>query len=172
MSLHHRSKHWVDDFNQRRHQPIALEDVWRTKWWSHRQFTFLLSIAEVNAVNSRARARDTTAEPMLDFRRQLAKAMLENKIDNQGQLHCSPIRPRKRSRMSYVEMHELLTKPEYTGKWDNLTNDWKKVGTKYLKGCCATCTFLCRTYCSCNKKAIMCRKCWGDHKQECSNTLF
>ena len=73
----------MDDFNQRRHQPIALEDVWRTKWWPHRQFTFLLSIAEVNAVNSRARARDAAAVPMLDFRCQLAKAMLENKIDNQ-----------------------------------------------------------------------------------------
>jgi len=32
MLLHNRSKHWVDDVNNRRHDPIGLEDVWPTKW--------------------------------------------------------------------------------------------------------------------------------------------
>lgn len=57
MSRHNRSKHWVDDVNNRRHDPVGLEEVWRTKWWAFWQFTFLCSVAEVNAVNSRARAR-------------------------------------------------------------------------------------------------------------------
>lgn len=172
MSRHNRAKHWVDDFNQRRHQPIGLEDAWKTTWWPHRQFTFLLEVAEVNAVNSRSRARKKPAEPQLVFRRQLAKAMLQNKIDSHGNLQCSPIRPRKRARMSDVVQHKLLTKPTYTGIWDNSKNDWKEVNTEYLKGRCSTCSSEVRTYCSCNKKVLMCTDCWGMHKQQCNNTLF
>ena len=53
MPRHNRTNHWVDDFNQRqrRHQPISLEEAFKTKWWPHRQFTFVLSVAETNAVN-------------------------------------------------------------------------------------------------------------------------
>jgi hypothetical protein len=47
-SRHNSAKHWVDDVNNRCHDP-SLEDVWATKWWPNRQFTFLLSVAEVNA---------------------------------------------------------------------------------------------------------------------------
>ena len=57
LSRHNRAKHWVDDVNNRRHDPIGLEQVWATKWWPNRQFTFLLSVAEVNAVQARARAK-------------------------------------------------------------------------------------------------------------------
>jgi hypothetical protein len=172
MSRHNHSKHWVDDFNQRRHQPIALEDVWKTTWWPHRQFTFLLSVAEVNSINSRARARRQSAEQQLDFRCQLAKGMLENTIDDYGNLCCSPVRPRKRSRMSYVEQHSLETKPNFMGLWDNSTKYWTKVKTKYLKSKCSSCSREIRTYCSCNKSVPMCQECWGKHKQQHSNTLF
>jgi hypothetical protein len=44
----------VDDVNNCRHDPIGLEETWGTKWWAMQQFTFLCSVAEVNAVNSRA----------------------------------------------------------------------------------------------------------------------
>ena len=90
----------MDDFNQRqrRHQPISLEEAFKTKWWPHRQFTFVLSVAETNAVNSRARARNEPAESQLDFRKQLAKQMMEIMIDAVGNVPFSPIRPRKRIR--------------------------------------------------------------------------
>jgi len=32
------------------------------KWWPNRQFTFLLSVAEVNAVQNRARAKKKTGD--------------------------------------------------------------------------------------------------------------
>ncbi len=54
MSHHNCNKHWVDDVNNRCHDPIGLEDVSATKWWPTRQFTFICSVAEVNAVNSQA----------------------------------------------------------------------------------------------------------------------
>ena len=40
---------------------MGLEDVWATKWWPHHQFTFtfICTMAEVNANNSIARARDS-----------------------------------------------------------------------------------------------------------------
>ena len=55
-SRHNCAKHWVDDVNNLCHDP-SLEDVWATKWWPNWQFTFLLSVAEVNTVQARARAK-------------------------------------------------------------------------------------------------------------------
>ena len=46
------AKQWVDDVNNCWHDPIGLEEVWGTKWWVMHQFTFLCSVAEVNAVQS------------------------------------------------------------------------------------------------------------------------
>ncbi len=33
-SRYSRAKHWVDDVNNRCHDPIGLEEVWGTKWWA------------------------------------------------------------------------------------------------------------------------------------------
>ncbi|KAL7477985.1 hypothetical protein ACHAW6_003774, partial [Cyclotella cf. meneghiniana] len=46
ISRHNRAKHWVDDHNKRRHAPIYLDQMWKTKWWPTRQFTFLVGILE------------------------------------------------------------------------------------------------------------------------------
>jgi hypothetical protein len=59
---HNIAKHWVDDVNNRRHAPIGLQDIWATKWWPHRQFTFMCLVAEVNANNSRACALGKPAD--------------------------------------------------------------------------------------------------------------
>ena len=83
-SRHNRSKHWVDDVNNRRHDPVGLEEVWRTKWWPFCQFCFLCSVAEVNAVNSQARARRCATMPQLDFRTRLAKGLLNNRLNDYG----------------------------------------------------------------------------------------
>ena len=66
-SRHNRAKHWVDDVNNRRHAPIGLEEMWRTKWWPNRQFTFILSVVELNCVQARARGRKEPVEPTLTF---------------------------------------------------------------------------------------------------------
>ena len=52
ISRHNLAKHFVDDVNNRRHDPIGLDQGWPTKRWDHRQLAFFLSVAEVNAVNS------------------------------------------------------------------------------------------------------------------------
>jgi hypothetical protein len=94
-SRYTRGKHWVDDVNQRRHDPIGLEEVWGMKWWPMRQFTFLCLIAEVNAVHSWARARNTILMPQLDFCRVLAQQMMENIIDTPVIPELPPMRIRR-----------------------------------------------------------------------------
>lgn len=119
LSNHNHSKHWVDDVNNRRHDPIGLEQVWHTKWWPTCQFTFICSVAESNAVHSKARAMKAPATPQLEYRRKLAKLMLNNRIQDDGSRLASPIRPRKRARESIEREHELVSQPLYTGRWDN-----------------------------------------------------
>ena len=170
ISRHNKAKHWVDDVNNQRHAPIGLEDVWGTKWWPDRQFTFLCSVSEVNACMSRARGRGLPAEETLSFRRQLAKQMLENNISESGLVPCAPVRLRKRYRRSGELEHTLEKRPPFTGIWDSRKNSWGKVRSKYLKTKCSSCKFECRTYCSCNRKVSMCMNCWGDHKRMCNDT--
>ena len=87
----------MDDVNNRRHDPIGLEQVWHTKWWPTRLFTFICSVAEVNAVYSRARGRKAIPEPQLEFCRKLSLGMLENNLDDEGVSINYPIRHKKRS---------------------------------------------------------------------------
>ncbi len=51
---HNHAKHWVDDHNNRRHAPIGLDQMWKTKWWPTRQFAFLVGIVDVNEINMQA----------------------------------------------------------------------------------------------------------------------
>ena len=108
------AKHWVDDINNRRHDPIGLEEVWGTKWWAMRQFTFLCSVAEVNAVQSRARAKNETTMPQLDFRRKLAQQMIENNIDAPVIPELPPMRIRRAS----IVAHDLRKQKRGEGMWN------------------------------------------------------
>jgi hypothetical protein len=65
--IDNKGKHWVDDVNNRCHDPIGLETTWKTKWWPNRQITFLMLIAEVNAGQAHACARDKKPDPTLSF---------------------------------------------------------------------------------------------------------
>ena len=168
---HNNSKHWVDDVNQRRHAPIGLEDVWATQWWPHRQFTFLLSVAEVNANNSLARAKNESAEHQITFRKLLAEEMMYNKLTESGGVRNSPIRARKRSRQSLEPEHELVKKPKWTGKYDAAAKCWTQSPVEYLKHACKTCKRKIRTYCICNKACPMCSACFAQHCINVNSTV-
>ena len=170
LSRHNRCKHWVDDVNNRRHDPIGLEQVWHTKWWPTRQFTFICSVVESNAVQCRARARKEPATPQLQFRRALALQMMTNKIEDSGNALSSPGSRSKRLRAVLCAEHELCTRPCYTGKWDLAKNTWTKVGTIYAKIKCSGCPTKMRTYCRCNKQLPLCTECYAMHLSECNNT--
>ena len=171
LSRHNHAKHWVDDVNNRRHDPIGLEEVWHTKWWPTRQFTFLCSVAESNAVHSLARAKKSLPTPQIDFRRRLAKCMLYNRIGDDGVRRGSPLRVKKRSRASLVVEHGLVSRPPYTGNWSNSLNTWTRISTIYAKTKCATCKNRVRTYCQCNKRVCMCTTCFGNHMVAINSTI-
>jgi hypothetical protein len=135
---HHitRGKHWVDKVNKRCHAPISLESAWKTKkWWANRQFTFLLSVAEVNAGMAQACAKKESAQPVLDFRKALAKRMLENKLNQYGEAPNSLICPRRVSNTPHV----LKKRDNRKGKYDPERGAFKQVSTVYLARPCTGC---------------------------------
>ncbi len=101
-SRHNKGKHWVDDVNNCCHDPIGLENTWKTKWWPNRQFIFLMLIAEVNAGQAWARAKDEKPDPTLTFRRKLAMQMMTNKMQENGAVAASPPRRTLRSSTCHV----------------------------------------------------------------------
>ena len=124
LSGHNRGKHQVEDVNSRWHNPIGLEDVWATKWWPHRQFTFLASVAEPNNVNARARGRGAPADPRLDFRRQLAKGIPENIIGHHSRVVPDSPARNLRPRCHMATRHELMTHPKFTCGCDTSSQCW------------------------------------------------
>ena len=118
LSCHNHSKHWVDDVNNRRHNHIGLDQVCHTKLWPKRQFTFICSVSEANAVSSRARGRKVIHEPQLEFRRKLALGRLENNLGDEGMSINYPIIHKKRSRGPGNLGHELVSRPTHTGMWN------------------------------------------------------
>jgi hypothetical protein len=161
-SRHNRRKHWVDDVNKRRHAPISLESAWNTKWWANCQFTFLLSVAEVNAGIAQARAKKETARPMLDFRRALAKLMLENRLNQYREAPNSPIRPRWVSNTPHV----LKKRDKHEGRYDPERRQFKQVRTVFLARPCSGCRKDTRDYCSCDPSLDLCSSCFGAHRLE------
>ena len=85
-----------------------------TKWWPNRQFTLLLSMAEVNAGMAKARAEKAPADSVLAFQKRLAKLMLVNKVNDNGMAPNSPIRPRRTSN----PIHLFRKREQYQGKYD------------------------------------------------------
>ncbi len=63
---------------------------------------------------AQARAMKVQAQPVLDFRKKLAKQMLENKLNEHGGAPNSPICPRRAS----DAIHILKKREKYQGKWD------------------------------------------------------
>ena len=80
MANHNTSKHCADDVNNRMHAPIGLQDIWATKRSPHHQFTFICSVADVNANNSIACATNTPAMYQVKFRKLLSEQMTFNKL--------------------------------------------------------------------------------------------
>jgi hypothetical protein len=142
-----------------------MTQVWQTKWWPNRQFTFLLSVAEVNCVQAMARARKDVPESTLTFCKKLAMLMLKNKIQSNGVAAASPLRLRVRT--SSVDM--LRKQATREGKWNHSSRAFNKVNSNYVRYPCFNCKTPIRTYCACDPGAPLCSICFGLQAQEHGN---
>ncbi len=148
--------------NNRCHDPIGLENTWKTKWWPNCQFTFLMSIAEVNAGQARARARDEKPYPTLTFRRKLAMQMMTNKIQDNGVVAAPP--PHRLSRRA--PSHVLAKRKKKQGKWNSYTRQFNKTKMLYVVRPCSNCGKTTRSYCPCDPGQDLCGVCFGKHLQD------
>ena len=89
--------------------------------------------------------------------------MLNNNIMDDRRTVSSPMVAGKRARGSDAAVHELCTRPPFTGGWKTETNSWSKVNTDYAKIKCSQCKKKIRTYCKCNKKVPLCTECYAIH---------
>ena len=161
-SCHNSGKHWVNDVNNCRHDPIGLESAWVTKWWPNRKFTFILSVAEANAVQARARVMSETAMPTLKFRKKLAMQMMRNKHGDNGVAAPSP----KCTRASISCKHELKKRAKKQGKWNPYTRQFNETKSLYVVRNCSVCGKTTRDYCSCDPGHDLCKVCFGRHLEE------
>ena len=75
---HYKNTYHVDNHNNRRHQPISLEETWVTKFQPHCVFMFLLAVAEGNAYLLNKHYREDAEDSVLVFRRVLATELINN----------------------------------------------------------------------------------------------
>jgi hypothetical protein len=123
-------------------------------------FTFQCSVAEVNAVNCRARGKGDIAEPQLELRRQLARQMMKNTLDGVPEVQEEVVEDRRRRRSARIIQHTLKKRAGYEGRWC----DFKMVTTDYVHLKCTECKKMCRTYCSCAPQRSLCTGCFALHE--------
>ena len=75
---HFQNCHSVDDHNAKRHSPISIEVVWVTKQWPNHVFAFLFVITEVNCILSESHFTSRKHDSMMDYRKELSNALIEN----------------------------------------------------------------------------------------------
>jgi hypothetical protein len=150
-------KHWVDNMNNRRHDTNGLEEG--TKWWPMRQFLFLCSVAEVNAVQSWARGRNKITQPQLEFCRELARQMMENTLDAPPVPREPPVRRQHRLN----NKHGFKKWEPFKGSWDPHCRKFKRVSTDYVWLKCTECGKGCRSYCLCCPGRPLCIGCFELH---------
>jgi len=92
----------VDANNKNRMDPIALEEVWKTHRWPCQVFQFILAVTEVNTWLAALTIYGKDALTVLDFRRKLAKEMINNEYDSRSMEATPALRP-------CLTLHEFVT---------------------------------------------------------------
>lgn len=156
---HFKFRHQVDDHNNLRHSPISLEESISTKDWNIRVFMFILALVEVNARLAVAFFTKSPTMNQLEFRRKLAKELLEYSYA----LHSSGRGKRKRDTGVCPSLCGVETAPPYASLWTG--TEWQYLSSKYGQHICRTikCQKRIRTYCRCMIGHWMCPTCIGIH---------
>ena len=153
---HYKNRHHVDDHNNRRHQPISLEETWATKFWPHRVFAFLLAVAEGNAYLLNKHYRDDAEDSVLAFRRALATELINNTYGMEEKSSTASKSRKRRSRTT----HELCSLPRgkiFSGERMVASHSY------YPQKKCISCKRKVRTYCYCSPGVMRCNTCFTEH---------
>ena len=161
---HYRYRHAVDDHNAKRHAPISLEAVIGARKWEIRQFFFLLAVTEVNVKLGLLQTDENDEAGMLRFRRRLAKALINNHWIEEEKKNEEKIFYAKGGKRRLIVLHELMTRPVFTGKYDDKKRKFSKTKKKYSVLKCSVCHSETRNYCSCNQAIAICDRCFGIHR--------
>jgi Transposase IS4 len=164
---HYLYRHAVDDHNNLRHSDISLEETWVTHRWENRVFAFILAITEVNVYLAMRffvwRCGNKVPVTFIQFRRQLAKALIKN---DHMTVEEEDNTPRKSSkRLKQQRGHDKLVAPNHARSYDG--SKWILAAMdRYQKYTCRTdgCQKLIRTYCSCTPGHWMCDDCYVRHR--------
>ena len=158
VSNHFKFRHSVDDHNAKRHSPICLEYTWATKYWPHRPFSFLLAISEVNTNLAEAHfVRHAEARPQLQFRKLLAKDLIDNPYLAEEQ---SKLQLRRSKRQCTIHTHSLVSlPPQKKFKGSKIV----RASSKYPQARCSGGHRKVRTYCVCSPGILRCEQCFVLH---------
>ena len=140
-------------------QPIALEETWDTKSWEDRIFAFVMALTAANAQYAYKHFGNRKSEPVLEFRRKLAKDLIYNQWVPEEESDRDFIRTsqRKKAKNDHCELRSLPKFAKFHGK------KIVKAGGEYNKWRCSCGKMRTRTYCKCNPGIIYCPQCFATH---------
>lgn len=157
---HYKYRHMVDDNNNCRMQPIAIERTWLTNWWPDRCFAFLLGVSMVNAQKAFEHFGHHKQDEVLQFRRKLAKELIYNPWlptdDNDGRNRT--VKRFKHSSLSTCKLIQIPKNHEFRGV------DLIKSNSSYNQKRCKCGTARTRTYCRCTPGIHLCSECYANHR--------
>ena len=142
--------------------PIALEEVWATKRWPNRIFTYLLATTEVSCnLGESSFGEVPEPRPQLEFRRLLAKDLINNPYLEKEQDDSPNTRKSKRNRdTGGHELQHIPRGKKFSGA--------RLVPAKsnYAFNFCSCRTKRVRTYCRCSPGVLFCSLCFVTHCNE------
>ena len=153
---HYKNRHHVDDHNNRRHQPISLEETWATKFWPHCVFAFLLAEAEGNAYLLNKHYRDDAEDSVLAFRRALATEFKRTPMELRRRVQQALNRGNDDLGAHMSCAHCPAEKVFQEREWLRHT-----AITPQKK--CISCKRKVRTYCYCSPGIMHCNACFTEH---------
>lgn len=152
---HYHYRHYVDDHNNKRHNPISLEVTWATQWWPNRVMGFFLAVTEVNVKLASEYFCGFEVVPMLIFRRAMASALIFNTVLARANNQSLSRAIRRRA----ID-HRLLTVDQHK-RWSG--TKWVAAKTQFGQRKCVQCPRKVRTYCACAPQRALCNECYTDH---------
>lgn len=172
---HYKKRGFVDTHNSRRHQPLSIEETMGTHRWEFRVFMYHLAVSEINALYGYHHFVNAGVMSTIEFRKVLAKALINNDYLDCEQSQEGPAR--KKTRFGN-QSHVQTRPPAFTGAYDFTKKCWKKVSTEYLQRHCVAvvgskrCYKKTRYYCSCSEAMFLCDSCFSSHVSDVTQEYF